>query len=294
MYLNVTHFFHLLRSRQWPKNLMIIIPAILSKRINNLNIILDCIMVVAFFCLLSSSIYIMNDVVDVNRDKLHPKKKNRALPSGLFSIKIAIIISVLLATCSVAALLFINKYIASLAIGYIFLNILYTFLFKNIFILDIIIISTNYLLRFLVGALIIAVLPSKWLLMCGIFLALFLIIGKRRQEISSMTSSPDEHKILLAHYTIPFLDELLNISATSLLILYILYVFDEHTAKILETSWLPITIPFALYTVFKYLHLIKDTKFHIDPIENILHDRDMIIVLALWIITTAYLIYFRI
>lgn len=287
------NFFHLLRFQQWPKNLMIIIPVILSKKINNHDAVFNSILIIAIFCLLSSSVYIMNDIADINRDKLHPQKKNRVLPSGLFSIKSAAVISLLLAIFALASLFFVNKYILILGGVYILLNVLYTFLLKNIFILDIMIISVNYLLRFLVGAFIVSVLPSKWLFMCGIFLALFLVIGKRRQEISSMISNPSEHKILLAKYTISFIDELLTISGASLLILYILYVFDERTAEILETSLLPATIPFAMYVVFKYLYIIRNKNACIDPIENILHHRDVVVTLILWMLLVFYLIYFQ-
>ncbi len=282
---------HLLRFQQWPKNLIILIPIILSKKIGTASIAFDSLCAVILFSLLASSVYIMNDVVDIDRDKLHPEKKNRALPSGLFSKSFAVIISLILAICSVWLIFLINRYAALLALGYIALNILYTFWLKNIFLLDIIVISGNYLLRFLVGVAIASVLPSKWLLMCGIFLALFFVIGKRRQEISSMSSNPGHHKALLALYTIPFLDELITISATSLLILYILYTFDEHTTRLLEAPWLPVTIPFAIYAVFKYLYITRSTRARIDPIENILHHKDMLIALALWIITIIFLIY---
>lgn len=292
MHSSVIHFLYLLRFQQWPKNLMIVIPVILSRKINSPEIILHSILIVIIFCLVSSSVYIMNDIADVNRDKLHPQKKNRILPSGLFSIKNAIIASFFLAICSVAILFIINKYIAFLASGYILLNILYTFSLKNIFILDIITISVNYLLRFLVGALIVFVFPSKWLVMCGIFLALFLVIGKRRQEISSIMFDSGRHKAILAQYTVPFLDELLTICGASLLILYILYVFDEHTIQILKTSLFPITIPFAVYTLFKYLYVLRSDCARIDPIENILHNRDILITLFFWMTTTVYLVYF--
>ncbi|MEK7486586.1 MAG: decaprenyl-phosphate phosphoribosyltransferase [Planctomycetota bacterium] len=302
-------FFELLRVKQWVKNAFVILPFIFSRK---WLLLLDyyqnpksvpfsdaiaplfyTLITVISFCSVASGIYILNDWVDCEQDKIHPKKKFRPIPSGQISTHKAFTVMVCL---WIGGFLLIFSQVPSgqttlVLLAYLILNISYSLKLKQMVILDVMCIALGFVLRVLAGATAIHVLPSFWLLLCTSTLALFLGFCKRRHECMLFSDQKIEHRQVLEHYSLQFLDQMISVVTTSTLIFYVLYTLDSETQKIHHTQ-LHWTIPFVIYGIFRYLFLVYHCEEGGSPTDILYSDPGIIVAGALWILCVCFLLIF--
>lgn len=280
-----------MRPKQWTKNLFIFATLLFSKNLFNLSLLLTTILAFVIFCLLSGGVYLINDIVDLERDKNHPRKTKRPLAAGQLGISSSIIAAVLLILISLTVSFLINLYFGLVALSYFLLMTAYTLVLKEIVIIDVLTISFGFVLRVVAGALIIAVEVSPWLLICTILLALFLALAKRRHELILLEDAASVHRRILREYTSKLLDEMMAVVTASTLMAYILYTISSRTIEELHTKNLIFTTPFVIYGIFRYLYLIHQKGLGGNPEDILLKDKPLIVNIFLWILTVIIILY---
>jgi 4-hydroxybenzoate polyprenyltransferase len=243
------------------------------------------------FCIVSGSIYTLNDIVDREKDKLHPKKAKRPVASGKLPVVYAVLSFLFFSILGVISAFNLETNFGWVVVIYFTLQILYTFILKNIVILDIFIIAIGFVLRVVAGAEIIAVPISSWLLVCTLFLSLFLALGKRRFELIKMDKKATSHRSALKEYNVSLLDQMITVVTSATVVAYAIYTLSPETVKKFNTDKLMYTLPFVLYGVFRYLYLIyqKETGGH--PEEILISDVPLIINIFLYGFTVWLIIY---
>ncbi|MGF7117803.1 decaprenyl-phosphate phosphoribosyltransferase [Methanobacterium oryzae] len=273
-----------MRPRQWYKNLIIFIGIIFSLNLLNFNLWIDAIAAFAIFCVLSGSIYIINDVSDIEKDKNHPKKCKRPIASGKINPINALLFSILLVLLALASAYLINTLFLVSAVSFFILILIYSLFLKQLIIVDIMVISTGFVIRAIAGCLAIGVLISPWLIICAFLLALFLAIGKRRHELVLLGENAGNHREILNGYSTEMLDQMITITTSALIMSYSLYTF--FTGKI----FIMLTIPFAFYGLFRYIFLFHKENFGGEP-EMLFKDKGMLLTIIFWILIAIFVIY---
>ncbi len=289
----LTYILQSARLHQWVKNFFIFAALIFSGHLFILNDLLLTAAGFFIFSLATSAIYIFNDVADIEKDKLHPEKSKRPLPSGNLKISTALIASAILALSALLLSFSLNINFAFVLIGYIIINIFYSLYIKSLVILDVMTIAAGFVLRIYAGALLISVPVSEWLIICTILLALFLGFSKRRSELVLLENSANTHRSVLGHYSPQFLDQMIGIVTASTVMSYALYTISEETVLKLGTNNLIYTVPFVLYGIFRYLYLVHKKEVGGNPTLAILKDIPLLINLIMWIISAGIIIYWR-
>jgi 4-hydroxybenzoate polyprenyltransferase len=286
------NLIRLMRPIQWIKNGFVFMPLIFSARLVVWDDVIRVTWIFVAFCLASSATYILNDYADREKDRAHPLKRNRPLAHGDVAPREALLFMalVLIATFSVALLSGSSTCLGLLA-GYIVLNVLYSFQLKNIVILDVLSISTGFMLRVLAGAAAIAVAVSTWLLLCTFSLSLFLALGKRRHEVMALNVDAGNHRPVLDHYSVQFLDQLLQAATTSTFIFYCLYSVKGNPALGLEAEKMIYTIPIVAYGVFRYMYLIYHKEDGGSPTALLLTDPPLLGCNIVWLAVCILIIY---
>ena len=281
-----------MRPKQWIKNGFIFVPLVFDGQLWPLTDppFLRTAAGFILLCLSSSAIYVINDLVDIERDKLHPSKRKRPLPAGELPVRVAVGAAAILPVVTLALSLALEIKLALVLACYLLLHLLYSFFIKNIVILDVLAISAGFLLRVAAGVALIEVQRfSPWMYVFTIFLALFLAVGKRRQELIALAMNAEFHRTTYQEYNLPLLDQMLNVVTTSTLVVYALYTFEA--AGIPEDRSMMLTIPFVLYGVFRYLYLVHVRGDGGAPDEVLLADRPLQIDLVLWSLVVIFVIY---
>ncbi len=237
----------------------------------------------AAFCLLSGLTYLLNDIQDVAADKQHPKKKKRPIASGRLPLGVA----KTAAWLGIPLILALSTYTLGLPFGavallYLCVTLSYSFYLKNVVLIDVLAVASGFVLRAVAGAVAINVEPSEWLLLCTLLLALFLALSKRRGEIVALGAAPPTRAIL-AEYSLPMLEQMINIVASTCLIAYTLYTFYSQTGQ--GRPYLMATVPFVLYGLFRYLYLSQKKGMGEAPETVLLEDLPLKINLLLWALT---------
>lgn len=289
----ITYIVQSARLHQWVKNFFIFAALIFSGHLFILNDLLLTVAGFFIFSLASSAIYIFNDVADVEKDKLHPEKSKRPLPSGKLKTSTALTASTILGVSALLLGFSLGLNFTFVLIGYIILNILYSLFIKSLVILDVMTIAMGFVLRIYAGALLINVPVSEWLIICTILLALFLGFSKRRSELVLLENAADTHRSVLGHYSPQFLDQMIGIVTASTVMSYALYTISEETVLKFGTNNLIYTVPFVLYGIFRYLYLVHKKELGGNPTLAILKDLPLIINLILWIVSASIIIYWR-
>lgn len=241
-------------------------------------------------CLISSTIYIINDIADVEADRRHPKKKHRPIPSGQLPIPIAWGAAIAIGLFTLAASFALNVTFGLIIVIYAAINLAYSFRLKHIVIVDVLIVAAGFVLRVAAGvALVNVVRFSPWLYMCMALLALFLGFAKRRQEIVLLNDGAIGSRAILEEYNLAFLDGMLNVVMACTVIAYSLYTFLAEGLPPNHTMML--TIPFVLYGIFRYLYLVHVRGEIAPPDEVALKDRPLQIDLALWALCVLVILY---
>jgi len=285
--------FKSMRPQQWLKNLFIFAALIFSQNIFNLPLLIKTIIAFVTFCILSGSLYILNDLRDQEEDKLHPLKSKRPLASGRLKKSQAILSFVFLSLLSFILAATFNKYFFIAALVYFFLQIAYSFRLKHIVILDVFIIAAGFFIRVVAGGLAIEVSISSWLLICTILLSLFLALSKRRHELVILESKAIKHRPILREYTPYLLDQMIAVVTASTVIAYCLYTISEETVTKFGTTKLILTVPFVLYGIFRYLYLVHQKDEGGSPEALIIKDRPLLFDIFLWIASAIFILYIK-
>jgi 4-hydroxybenzoate polyprenyltransferase len=282
-----------LRPTQWAKNLFVLAPAVFSSLLLNPDILVRAVLALVAFCFASSSVYLVNDLRDREEDRKHPLKKLRPLAAGTLKVSTAIVAVVVLAGAAAAISVRLGSSFAAILGGYLLLNLLYTFWLKHMVILDVMSISLGFVLRVEAGAVASRVEVSRWLLLCTIFLALFLAFSKRRHEITLLAGAAAGQRRVLDQYSPAFLDQMINVVTASSVVSYALYSVAPETVQKYNTRDLVYTIPMVLYGIFRYLYLMYQQPGARNPTEAILRDPPFLINMALWGAAVVWIVYLR-
>jgi 4-hydroxybenzoate polyprenyltransferase len=285
-------YFNLLRIPQWIKNFFIFVPLVFSQHLFDYNYLKLSILGFIIFSFTSSSIYIINDLIDINEDKVHPVKKFRPIPAGSVSKSKAVVAAAILAFISFSLLPFTNPYFGITVLAYFAITILYSAGVKNIVILDVFTIAAGFILRILGGAFIINVEISSWLMLTTMFISLFLAVMKRRSELKHVTGEDTTStRKVLAHYSANFLDQMSTVTSAGVIICYALYTVSQRTVSIFKTEHLIYTTPFVVFGIFRYMYLVYIGKKGENTSELLLSDLSMMINLLFYILTVVVIIY---
>jgi 4-hydroxybenzoate polyprenyltransferase len=287
---NSYQLLRLMRPYQWVKNLFVFTGLLFGHAWHDPHLVIQAVIAFSAFCLLSSAIYTFNDIVDLEQDRLHPKKARRPLASGAVSVSAAAILAALLTVAGLALAYASSLIVLAILLGYGLMNIAYTLRLKHVVILDVFIIATGFMLRILAGTLGIGIPPSKWLLLCGLMVTLFLGFTKRRAEIFALNEDKANHRKVLEHYSPVLLDKMIGITAAGLIMSYSLYTMNADTIRIHGTANLIYTVPFVMYGVFRYIYLLHHQSRGGDPSHDLVRDPHLLIVVGAWLVTTFLLI----
>ncbi len=279
-----------LRPRQWVKNLFVFAAVIFSQQLFT-PLVWRAAAAFAIFCGLSGAIYLFNDVADVDKDRLHPQKKLRPIASGALSVRAALTVGVVLLAGCLAAAFSLSPAFGLTALAYSVLLTAYSAWLKHLVILDVLTVATGFVLRAVAGAVSVDVEMSGWLLICTILIALFLALGKRRHEYRTLTGDAAAHRPILAEYSESFLDQMISVVTASTVTAYALYTMSAETVAKFHTRLLPLTLPFVLYGIFRYLYLLYRRDLGGSPSDLVVSDRALLLDALLWMLATLAIIY---
>ncbi len=276
------------RPRQWTKNLVIFAPLLFSLNLSRRADVVEVVLAFFLFCLISGGVYIVNDLHDRGRDRLHHRRRLRPLAAGQLDPTVAVAAATVLLGVGLAGSALVDPALGLVALGYILLQGAYTFVLKKLVLLDVMAIATGFVLRVAAGAVVIGVAVSPWLLTCAALLALFLALVKRRHELLADPHAL-EHRPVLRQYTPEFLDQVISIVTAATLAVYAIYTFLSQSA---ETSpYLMLTIPFVAYGLLRYLFLMHSRHAGGNPEEVLLGDPALAIDLGLWAVVVVVVLY---
>lgn len=278
-----------MRPRQWTKNGFVFV-ALLFDGILTVERVGHTLLAFALLCLMSSTVYIMNDLADIESDRQHPTKRFRPLPAGTLSPMVATGAAVLFGTVALAVGWWLSPLFLLVLFIYLTLQIAYTFILKHVVLLDVLIVAAGFVLRIAAGVVVIDVQRfSPWLYVFGAFLALFMALGKRRHELVLMGENAGKSRRILEEYSLDLVDRLLGIVTTSAIVSYSLYTFLAEGLP--ENHVMMLTIPMVIYGIFRYLYLIHVRREGGAPEEILLRDRPMQIDLAIWLVVVVIALY---
>jgi len=284
----------LLRPGQWLKNTFVFMPLVFSQHLFHTDFYSRALLAFAAFCLASSSIYIINDIVDREADRLHPKKKMRPIASGEVSVLAGVLIAIILLTTSILLTLLLSSTFLGIILLYIVLQLFYSFKLKQIVIVDVFVIAMGFMLRVLGGAIAINVLISHWIVLTTLFLSLFLAISKRRSELIMIQSlNIVTKRKVLTEYDVNFLNQILIITATGMAISYSLYTMADRTIAMFNSEYLIFTTVFVLFGIFRYLFLVLNKGEGENPTAILMKDIPTAVNFLLWITACIIIIYFH-
>jgi 4-hydroxybenzoate polyprenyltransferase len=280
-----------LRPHQWTKNLVLFAALAFSKHLFGAGPLVRAVVAFALFCGLSGAVYLLNDVADRERDRMHPLKRLRPVASGALSPRTAVGLAALIGFGCLALSFTLGVPFAACAVLYLGLNLLYSFSLKEVVILDVLAISMGFVLRAVAGAVAIGVLISDWLLICTILLALFLTLSKRRHELTSLSDTAVSHRPTLQEYSPYLLDQMIAVVTASCVTSYAFYTTAQETRDKFQTDRLVWTLPFVLYGIFRYLYLVHRKEQGGSPTDVLLTDRPLLVAVALWAVTVVLILY---
>ncbi len=287
----VTALLREMRPRQWAKNVFVFAALVFDLQLRQAQPLLRTIGGFVLLCMISSAVYIFNDIADVDADRQHPAKRNRPIASGQLSVSNAWIAGTLLAAGSIAGGFGLQSTFGVIITVYLIFNLLYSLWLKHAPIIDVLIVASGFVLRVAAGVSLIEVTRfSPWLYVCTTLLALIIGFGKRRAELLLLQDGANAHRRVLDGYTIPYLDHLIVIVSATTIMAYSLYTFSADNLPGNHTMML--TIPFVLYGVFRYLHLIHVENAGGAPDELILTDRPLMASILLWGLLAVAILYF--
>ena len=287
----ISGIFKTLRPKQWTKNGFIFAALIFDVKLFQLELVIKTILGFILLCLISGTVYLINDLVDIEKDRQHPTKKNRPIPSGKVPVSAAIIAAIVLLVISLPLSFLLNPIFGLITTSYLLLQIAYSFVLKNIVIVDVLALAAGFVLRVAAGvALVEAERFSPWLYVITVLLALFLGLGKRRQEMVLLKGKDFNTRTILNEYNIPFVDAMMPIVTTGTIITYAFYTFSAPNLP--GNHLMMLTIPFVIYGIFRYLYIIHVQGNGGAPDEVLLTDGPLQIDIILFGLTVICILYF--
>jgi 4-hydroxybenzoate polyprenyltransferase len=281
-----------MRPRQWPKNIFIFAALGFDRQILHLDALLRTTGGFALLCLASGVVYLINDVADRNQDRLHPEKRTRPIAAGQISVTLALVVSAVLGPLSVALAFLLAPVLSWLVLGYLLLNLAYSFALKHVPIVDALTVAAGFVLRVAAGVTLIRVERfSPWLYVCTILLALYISFGKRRAELALLVDNASNHRRVLDGYTLPLLDSYIQIVSAATIVAYSLYTFSAPNLPANHSMML--TVPFVVYSIFRYLYLIQVEKAGGAPEEIVMMDRPLQAGVVLWALSAMGILYLQ-
>jgi 4-hydroxybenzoate polyprenyltransferase len=285
-----------LRPRQWTKNLVLFAGLVFSKSATDPALAVRSLLGFVCFCLASGAVYIINDIADREQDRLHPVKRNRPIAAGVLkpSVAAAWAIVLIIATTVLAFILGGSFFVVFLI--FLALNLFYSFKLKQIMGLDVLAIAVGFVLRAIAGVDVLAkaepgIELSPWLLVCTLFLALFLGLGKRRAELAQLDEDAQRHRKSLANYSIGLLNQMIAMVSAATVISYSIYTISPGTVQKFHTEKLVYTIPFVVYGLWRYLYLVSEREGGGNPSEVLLTDAPLLVTVLLWVLVAAGVLY---
>lgn len=280
-----------LRPEQWTKNLFVFAGVLFGGLLLDVAAMIRAVAAFAVFCALSGVVYIFNDLADRDVDQRHPLKRLRPIASGRLAQKTALIAATALGLVSLTAAALLSPVFALLAASYVALLLMYSVLLKHLVIIDALTIAAGFVLRAAAGAVAVFVPISHWLLVCTTLLALFLVLSKRRHELTLLADGAMTHRPILEEYSPYLLDQMIAVVTASTLVAYSVYSTSAETAERLNTTRLGLTIPFVLYGIFRYLYLVHQKRAGGSPADLLLTDRPLLACVGLWALSVALILY---
>lgn len=279
-----------MRISHWIKNLFVFVPLLYSRNLFDAGLLLISIKAVIGFSLVSSVVYIFNDISDADSDRQHPEKKNRPIAKGTVKKAEALSIIIIFIIAGILITYDLNWEYQCILVSYFIINLLYSFKLKNIPIIDILCIASGFILRIIGGAFVINVIISNWLVLTTLFISLFLAIMKRRSEMM-LVSQYNKTRIVLEEYSESYLNLLLTISSTAVIVCYALYTVSERTVTFFGTENMVYTIIFVIYGIFRFMYLVLIKQRSENIAEMIMKDLPLIVNIVLYVIFTVVIIY---
>ncbi len=280
-----------LRINQWIKNLFVLIPLVFDRQLLRPDSFLKSMLGFFLFCFVSSSVYIINDIMDIEADKKHPKKRFRPIASGKIQISFAWVLAIIFVVISLGIAFFLSRNFALILAIYFLINLGYSLRLKHYPLIDVMILAAGFVLRVAGGvSLLVVERFSPWLYVVTTLFALFLGLGKRRGELVTVQNNDHSQRKVLDGYTIPLLDQLITIVSATTIVAYSLYTFSAPNLP--ENHAMMLTIPFALYGIFRYIYLIQVKNEGGAPDELVLVDRPLQITFLLFVLSILIIFYF--
>ncbi len=279
-----------LRPHQWIKNLVVLAALVFSKHLFEADAAARAALAFAVFCALAGAVYLVNDLADLEQDRLHPAKRSRPLASGALPPGLARVAAALLLVGAVAASWTLGPQFLLCALAYPALNVAYSLALKHVVILDVLSVALGFVLRAVAGAVAIGVHFSPWLLVCTLLLALFLALAKRRHELVTLEDAA-AHRQILAEYSPYLLDQMIAVVTASCLMAYAFYTLAPETVEKYRTERLALTIPFVIYGIFRYLYLVHHRGQGGSPGDVLLTDRPLLVAVALCAAAMVLIVY---
>ena len=279
-----------MRPSQWVKNLFVLAPAVFAHRLIDAAALGRTLVALVVFCAAASAVYLFNDLHDREADRNHPLKQHRPLASGALSPAVAWIVAVALGLASLAVAALLGRTFLLVLLAYLALSLLYSWRLKHVVILDVMVLAFGYVLRVEAGAAAARVEVSSWLLLCTIFVALFLAFAKRRHELVLLADRAADQRSVLSQYSPVFLDQMINVVTAGSVLSYALYAMAEESVR-KHGRGLVFTVPLVLFGVFRYLYLVYQQPGHGNPTDEVLSDPPFLVNLALWGLVVLWILY---
>lgn len=286
----------LARPWQWSKNGILFAGLIFSRNLVHPSFFLRSFAAFLLFCVASSAIYMLNDACDMERDRLHPVKRSRPLPAGRVSRPQVLAITSVLLVIAVAGSWMLGRQFFLSMLAFLAVNASYSFFFRSIVVLDAMLIAISFVIRAVAGVMVLRPVEagielSPWLLVCTLFLALFLALGKRRHELGLLEAHAAEHRASLGAYSRSLLDQLITVVSAATLIAYAIYTIDPATISKFQSRNLVVTIPFVAYGIFRYLYLIQERNEGGNPSRALYRDGPLLATIASWLLVVVLVLY---
>jgi len=282
-----------LRPRQWAKNVLVFAGVIFGGQLLDRASLVRAGVAFAVFCLLSSGVYLVNDVVDREADLRHPVKARRPIAAGTLPLPVAVIAALLLLIGGLAVAVAVDRAFGRIAFVYVMLMALYVGALKHVALLDVTVIAAGFVLRAWAGAVVVDVPPSRWLFVLTVLLSLFLSLSKRRAELLTLADAAGAHRRALTGYNATLLNALIALVTASTLVAYAWYTVSSETVVRFNTRQLLLTLPLPALGVGRYLYLVYSGAGGADPSEHLLSDWPLLASVALWVISVVIVIYGR-
>jgi 4-hydroxybenzoate polyprenyltransferase len=281
-----------MRPEQWTKNVLVFAALVFDAKLREQSHSIRTVMGFVVFCLVSGAVYLINDLTDIEKDQRHPRKRHRPLAAGRLPASVAQVAVLFLLLVCIPLSFFLAPLFGAIVSTYLVLQIGYSFVLKNIVIVDVLTIAAGFVLRVAGGAALVqAERFSPWLYVCTVLLALFLGLSKRRGELILLREEANNHRASLEEYSLPLLDEMISVVTATTVLAYALYTFDPGNPHLPENNTMMLTIPFVLYCIFRYLYLTHQKGETAPPDQVLLKDRPLLFAIGLWGVTVLALLY---